>query len=237
MCFSRSSARARSAAPIIARRRRSVDANLATVWFSHPIRAGTLLGTPQRNVHGALLNPRAQLRCRTRPIRKALASLSAYRDSVFSLNDRMWHGKFLAARRRAFRAGRVSTFPDPAMTDVSVDILEGKDAYPADLSMSCKQAVTIARAGGAAPVRALRRAHHHRGPHYVDHLSDLMLRLKQQLGLTSIVVTHDLDLMYKVADQVMFLFEGRVIFFGSPVELAKSDHPHVREFLEMDRVA
>jgi phospholipid/cholesterol/gamma-HCH transport system ATP-binding protein len=81
------------------------------------------------------------------------------------------------------------------MTDVSVDILEGKDAYPADLSMSCKQAVTIARAGGAAPVRALRRAHHHRGPHYVDHLSDLMLRLKQQLGLTSIVVTHDLDLM------------------------------------------
>ena len=29
------------------------------------------------------------------------------------------------------------------MTDVSVDILEGKDAYPADLSMSCKQAVTI----------------------------------------------------------------------------------------------
>src|ERR1039458_10499459 len=73
MCFSRSSARARSAAPIIARRRRSVDANLATVWFSHPIRAGTLLGTPQRNVHGALLNPRAQLRCRTCPIRKALA--------------------------------------------------------------------------------------------------------------------------------------------------------------------
>jgi phospholipid/cholesterol/gamma-HCH transport system ATP-binding protein len=47
----------------------------------------------------------------------------------------------------------------------------------------------------------------------------------------------DLDLMYKVADQVVFLFEGRVIFFGPPADLAKSDHPHVKEFLEMDRVA
>ena len=47
------------------------------------------------------------------------------------------------------------------------------------------------------------------------HLSDLMRRLKKQLGRTCIVVTHDLDLMYKVADQVVFLFEGRVIFFRS----------------------
>ena len=50
------------------------------------------------------------------------------------------------------------------------------------------------------------------------------------------VVTHDLDLMYKVADRVVFLFEGRVIYFGPVRELEKSDHPHIREFLEMDRV-
>jgi len=35
----------------------------------------------------------------------------------------------------------------------------------------------------------------------------------------------------------VFLYEGRVIFFGTPADLAKSDHRHVREFLEMDRVA
>jgi ABC-type transporter Mla maintaining outer membrane lipid asymmetry ATPase subunit MlaF len=51
-----------------------------------------------------------------------------------------------------------------------------------------------------------------------DDLSDLMLRLKKQLGLTSLVVTHDLDLMYKVAGQVVFLYEGRVIFFGPPAD-------------------
>ncbi len=63
-----------------------------------------------------------------------------------------------------------------------------------------------------------------------------MLRLKQQLRLTSVVVTHDLALMRKVADQVVFLFDGRVIYFGPTSEIEKSDHPHIQEFLAMDRV-
>jgi len=51
-----------------------------------------------------------------------------------------------------------------------------------------------------------------------------------------VVVTHDLDLMYKVADRVVFLYEGRVIFFGPVRDLVRSPHPHIKEFLEMDRV-
>jgi phospholipid/cholesterol/gamma-HCH transport system ATP-binding protein len=69
-----------------------------------------------------------------------------------------------------------------------------------------------------------------------DRLSDLMLRLKKQLKLTSVVVTHDLDLMYKVADRVVFLYDGGVIYCGPVSELEKSEHPHIREFLELDRV-
>jgi phospholipid/cholesterol/gamma-HCH transport system ATP-binding protein len=69
-----------------------------------------------------------------------------------------------------------------------------------------------------------------------DHIGNLMLRLKNQLRLTSIVVTHDLELMRKVADRVVFLFEGRVIYFGPVSEMDRSDHPHVQEFLRMDRV-
>jgi phospholipid/cholesterol/gamma-HCH transport system ATP-binding protein len=63
-----------------------------------------------------------------------------------------------------------------------------------------------------------------------------MLRLKQQLSLTSVVVTHDLDLMYKVADRVVFLYENRVIYFGPSEQLADAGHPHIQEFLQMDRV-
>jgi phospholipid/cholesterol/gamma-HCH transport system ATP-binding protein len=68
------------------------------------------------------------------------------------------------------------------------------------------------------------------------HLGNLMLRLKEQLHLTSVVVTHDLDLMRKVADKVVFLYEGKVIYFGPVSDMDHSDHPHIREFLAMDRV-
>jgi phospholipid/cholesterol/gamma-HCH transport system ATP-binding protein len=118
-----------------------------------------------------------------------------------------------------------------------VDIAEAKDAYPTDLSTGYKRAVAIARALAAQPQCVLYDEPTTMvDPIMSDHLGDLMLRLKRQLKLTSVVVTHDLDLMYKVADRVVFLYEGSVIYFGAVDELEKSDHPHIREFLDMDRV-
>ena len=118
-----------------------------------------------------------------------------------------------------------------------VDLLEFKDAYPADLSTGYKRAVAIARALAAQPECILYDEPTTMvDPIMSDHLGNLMLRLKRQLRLTSVVVTHDLDLMRKVADAVVFLFEGKSIFFGPIGELEKSDHPQVREFLAMDRM-
>jgi phospholipid/cholesterol/gamma-HCH transport system ATP-binding protein len=118
-----------------------------------------------------------------------------------------------------------------------VDIADAKDTYPTDLSTGYKRAVAIARALAAQPQCVLYDEPTTMvDPIMSDHLGDLMLRLKRQLQLTSVVVTHDLDLMYKVADRVVFLYEGGVIFFGTVGDLEKSDHPHIREFLEMDRV-
>jgi len=118
-----------------------------------------------------------------------------------------------------------------------VDIAEAKESYPSDLSTGYKRAVAIARALAAQPQCILYDEPTTMvDPIMSDHLGDLMLRLKRQLKLTSVVVTHDLDLMYKVADRVVFLYEGGVIFFGAVGDLEKSEHPHIREFLEMDRV-
>jgi phospholipid/cholesterol/gamma-HCH transport system ATP-binding protein len=118
-----------------------------------------------------------------------------------------------------------------------VDILEARDAYPADLSTGYRRAVAIARALAAQPQCILYDEPTTMvDPIMSDHLGNMMLRLKKELRLTAVVVTHDLDLMYKVADRVVFLFEGKVIFFGPTHELEKSEHPHIREFLEMDKV-
>jgi len=118
-----------------------------------------------------------------------------------------------------------------------VDMLQFREAYPADLSTGYKRAVAIARALAAQPECILYDEPTTMvDPIMSDTLSGLMLKLKRELKLTSIVVTHDLDLMRKVADRVVVLYEGRAVYFGPVNELDKSDHPHIREFLAMDRV-
>src|ERR1019366_1155013 len=102
--------------------------------------------------------------------------------------------------------------------------------------MGYRRAVAIARALAAQPQCVLYDEPTTMvDPIMGDHLTVLMLRLKKELQLTSVVVTHDLDLMYKVADRVVFLYESGVIFFGPVGELEKSEHPHIQEFLAMDR--
>jgi phospholipid/cholesterol/gamma-HCH transport system ATP-binding protein len=118
-----------------------------------------------------------------------------------------------------------------------VDLLHFRDAYPTDLSTGYKRAVAIARALAAQPECILYDEPTTMvDPIMSDILINLMLKLKHDLKLTAVVVTHDLDLMRKVADRVVFLYEGRAIYFGPVKDLEKSDHPHIREFLAMDRV-
>jgi len=67
-------------------------------------------------------------------------------------------------------------------------------------------------------------------------LGDLIQRLKAQLHLTSVVVTHDMRLAKKLADRVVFLHEGRVVFFGTHPEMEKCEEPIVQEFLTLDEL-
>ena len=118
-----------------------------------------------------------------------------------------------------------------------VDLADYVDVYPADLSTGYRRAVAIARALAAQPECVLYDEPTTMvDPIISDHLGNLMLRLKKQLGLTSVVVTHELDLMRKVADQVAFLHKGRVIYFGPLAGLEASDNPDIQEFLNMDRL-
>jgi phospholipid/cholesterol/gamma-HCH transport system ATP-binding protein len=116
-----------------------------------------------------------------------------------------------------------------------VGLQDYRDSFPTDLSTGHKRAVAIARALAFQPECVLYDEPTTMvDPIMGDHLANLMLRLKEQLHLTGVVVTHDLDLMRRVADKVVVLFEGRAIYFGPVSELEQSTHPHIREFLAMD---
>ena len=65
-------------------------------------------------------------------------------------------------------------------------------------------------------------------------LGDLIQKLKMQLKLTSIVVTHDMRLAKKLADRVVFLHEARAVFIGTVAEMEDSQHEVVQQFLELD---
>jgi phospholipid/cholesterol/gamma-HCH transport system ATP-binding protein len=67
-------------------------------------------------------------------------------------------------------------------------------------------------------------------------VSDLIQKLKRQLNLTSVVVTHDMRLAQQLGNRVVFLHEGKVAFFGTPAEMRVAPEAIVREFLLLDEL-
>ena len=111
------------------------------------------------------------------------------------------------------------------------------EQFPAELSTGMKRSVAIARALASQPECVLYDEPTTMvDPLMAQLLGDLMKRLKIQLHLTSVVVTHDMRLAKKLADRVVFLYEGRVLFFGTYPDLEKCDEPIVQEFLRLDEL-
>jgi phospholipid/cholesterol/gamma-HCH transport system ATP-binding protein len=120
----------------------------------------------------------------------------------------------------------------------SVELEGMRELMPSDLSTGMKRAVAIARALAAEPECIL----YDEPTTMVDPLmaltlSDLILKVKQRSGLTSVVVTHDVKLARKLADRVVFLVDGRVAFFGTIPEMDRSTVPMIQEFIQLDEVS
>src|SRR5690348_11335663 len=116
-----------------------------------------------------------------------------------------------------------------------VGVKEMRDMLPSDLSTGMKRSVAIARALAAQPECVLYDEPTTMvDPLMAQLLGDLIKRLKFQLHLTSIVVTHDMRLAKKLADLIIFLHQARAIFFGTYDEMEKCEEPIVQEFLKLD---
>ena len=109
------------------------------------------------------------------------------------------------------------------------------DALPASLSTGRKRAVAMARALAAQPEVVL----YDEPTTMVDpiiarRLGALIQRAKDRLGFTSIVVTHDMRFAERLADVVLFLHQGRALFFGPLKEFMASPDPNIQQFLTLD---
>ncbi|HEX9047960.1 MAG TPA: ATP-binding cassette domain-containing protein, partial [Verrucomicrobiae bacterium] len=106
---------------------------------------------------------------------------------------------------------------------------------PAELSGGMKKRVAIARALVIEPQLIL----YDEPTSELDPLSSVVigneiLTLKRRIGVTSLVVSHDRDLAFGVADRIAMISDGKILIIGTPDEVKNFKNPQVQEFLRAD---
>lgn len=119
-----------------------------------------------------------------------------------------------------------------ALEVVDLNPSDVMDLLPSELSGGMKKRVGVARALIHEP-RLLLYDEPTSGldPITTRTIDDLIRKLQRELGVTSVVVTHDLASAFRIADRLALLFEGEIVFEGDADEMRSTDHPYVREFI------
>ncbi len=103
---------------------------------------------------------------------------------------------------------------------------------PSELSGGMKKRVSLARVLAVEPeVILYDEPTTGLDPIMSDIISDLIIDLKNKLGVTSVVITHDMHSAFKIADYIAFLYEGNILLHGTPEEFRKTDNPYVKQFV------
>lgn len=111
--------------------------------------------------------------------------------------------------------------------------LEGiEEMLPSELSGGMKKRVSLARVLCMEP-RIIFYDEPTTGvdPITADAINHLIVDLRHKLKVTSIVVTHDMNSAYKVADSIVMLYHGQIVAEGTPREIQDTKHPVVRQFI------
>ncbi|MCE5249140.1 ABC transporter ATP-binding protein [bacterium] len=104
---------------------------------------------------------------------------------------------------------------------------------PSDLSGGMKKRVALARAIAMNPeIVMYDEPTTGLDPIMADSINELIIFLKKMLNITSVVVTHDMSSVRKIADRVAMLHNGEIVFTGTPEELDATDNEVVRQFVE-----
>ena len=113
-----------------------------------------------------------------------------------------------------------------------VHLLEIEEEMPANLSGGMKKRVAVARAIARNPAIILYdEPTSGLDPIMAHSIENLIVRLKESLGVTSVIVTHDIESAYRVADRIAMLFKGQIVEVGTPSEIRKSNNPVVTQFI------
>ncbi len=114
-----------------------------------------------------------------------------------------------------------------------VDLHDVHELYPAEMSGGMKKRAGLARAIATGPKYLLYdEPTTGLDPVTVKVIDRLNIRLKEELGVTGVVITHDMDSAYRISDRIAMLYGGKMRAVGTVEEIRNSEDPLVRAFVE-----
>ena len=147
-------------------------------------------------------------------------SLSVFENVAYPLRQHGWSD-----------ASQISARVSEVLEMVNLPGIEAK--WPAELSGGMKKRVGLARAIAIEPeVLLYDEPTTGLDPTNVKRIDQLILDLQERLGVTSIVVTHDMDSAFRVSDRLAMLYERRIVWTGFKDEVEVAEDPVVRAFIE-----
>ncbi|MCC6465631.1 MAG: ABC transporter ATP-binding protein [Planctomycetes bacterium] len=112
---------------------------------------------------------------------------------------------------------------------------EAADKYPYEISGGMKKRAGLARAIALDPAIVFYdEPSAGLDPVMIGVIDKLIKDLTSKLGITSVVITHEMPSIFRIADEVLMLFGGKIVFRGTPSDLRTSNSPVVRQFLNGD---
>lgn len=124
---------------------------------------------------------------------------------------------------------------DPAVKEAlyNVGLSGSEELFPADLSGGMQKRAALARSIAVKPeIMIYDEPTTGVDPITAGAVDRLIIRMKEIYGITSIVVTHDMNSAYRIADRIAMLYEGSIIQTGSPDEIRNTGNPYVRQFID-----
>jgi phospholipid/cholesterol/gamma-HCH transport system ATP-binding protein len=113
-----------------------------------------------------------------------------------------------------------------------VGLRDVEDKLPSQLSGGMRKRVGLARAIAYEPAILLcDEPTSGLDPVMSDTISELILQMKERIGVTTLTITHDMTSAYKIADRIGMLYEGRILECGTPDEIRRSPNPVVQQFI------
>ncbi len=152
-------------------------------------------------------------------------SMTVFDNVAFPITEKRVHDRLRPDEVRARVVEKLK------VVDLGEEVL---DRWPAELSGGMRKRVALARALVSDPQVVLYdEPTTGLDPITTDYVDGMILSAKERLGITSMVISHDIASAFKVADRLAVLYDGHLAAEGTPEEVRRSTHPFVQRFLSL----